>query len=498
MTTRHWLTITAASLSLACSAALPPERLVSIDAELARGDVTELAETQARHIGEARQRRDAAWKAYRAGEPVQADLQAWIAWQQLRIAENLDVIGRQAAVAEARGHGHEPDNGADVAAVPLELDRPTSRGRATTPTRTASPPAPRTAVQAVQDAEDARLRLVSTGGQRDWRWPEGEALLQTAQRALERGSYDRAEQLADRALFVFEMVRLSAAPVDGVGAAPPPWSGPGAAAPNARSIPAPSRAYVDASIRVSRARPRAAALGCSADVETAESLLRQAEGRRLAGDGGGADAHVAIATDHVKRCDALETRQVAVRIAPLRETAQTLARRLPSPIDRGKIKALLAQADAALEDGDLDGAEALLLEATGQPRLKPPIATAETAPAAAAPPAAATATKSAVPAGQTPNVGSGLTVAPTLAPVIPLGGGGTAAAVEPKTNAPEANSKVVREGPDEVPPAGPRSRILSERLEPLTAPETPVVGPDPAPTATPDDKSPPAPTPEPK
>jgi hypothetical protein len=184
------------------------------------------------------------------------------------------------------------------------------------------------------------------------------------------------------------------------------------------------------------------------------------------------------------------------------------------------VKALLAQADAALEDGDLDGAEALLLEATGQPRVKPTTPTAETAPTTAAPPvvaappaaapavkAAAPAAKAAVsagtapavPAGQTPKAGPGLTVAPTLAPIIPLGGGGAAPAAEPKVNAPEATSKIVREGPDEVPPVTPRSRILSERLEPLAPPpETPHATPDPAtPEATPPSTSPeakPAPT----
>ena len=343
MKTCLWLTLSFVGVPalLACSTALPPERLVSIDAELARDDVAELSETQARHIGEARQRRDAAWKAYRAGEPKQADLQAWIAWQQLRVAENLDVIGRQDAMAAARVRSGDAAVEPAALTSSVELERSSSRAVTAAPAKSHLSPKPETTVQAVQDAEDARLRLVSSGGQRDWRWPEGEALLQTAQRALERGSIDRAEQLADRALFVFEMIRLSGSQTDAGGVSPAPWAGPGTPASSARVIPAPSRAYIDTSIRVSRARTRFATLGCSADVETAESLLRQAESHRLAGDGGGADAQVAIANDHLKRCEALETRQVAVRITPLREAALTLSRRLPSPVDRGRVKALL-------------------------------------------------------------------------------------------------------------------------------------------------------------
>ena len=152
-----------------------------------------------------------------------------------------------------------------------------------------------------------------------------------------------------------------------------------------------------------------------------------------------------------------------------------------------------------MHGGNVEFTSALQIVPTGQQRAKAPVVAAEppeapvtsTAPAKAAAKAPVTAGAApAIPAAQTPKVGQGVTLAPTLAPVVPLGGGGSASGVEPKVTTPESTAPAKRQGA-ELPaaPAGPRSRILSERLEPLTStPETPDVGPDPEPPAAPDAK----------
>ncbi len=444
----------------ACGTSLPPERLVSVDAELARGEVSELAETQPGAIGEARLRRDAAWKAWRAGDTEGAALNAWLAWQRLRVADNLDALSRAAALEAA----------SEPVAAPVE-ERAAGPGEP----RVDAPPAPeaapadgpskRVATRAVQNAEDARLRLVVTGGQDDWRWPEAEALLQTSQRALERGSWTRAEQLADRALVVFELVRLSRGP-EGKAAA----REEAAAAPAGRPLPAPSRAYVEATVKAARARLSAGAAGCVPDVDAADALLKQAEQRRLAGDPGGGDAPVAIAAERLKRCDALLAAQVARRISPLRDAATAAAKGERSPEARTRLTRLIARADELTADGDLAAAEALLNAVVGagadlgggfgfagaEGLDAPP-----TKPAPAKEPVALP------------------TIAPVLAPVVAP----TVAAPAPTT--PAASPPAAAPAPTPAP--GPKSRIVSERLEPLPA------EPAPPPDVRPDEAPPPAP-----
>lgn len=195
------------ALGAGCASVPPPERLVAVSAELEQAGAQELAELQPNLVREARDHRDAAWAAAEDGDEGLAEAHAWAAWLRLRTAENVDVIGRRDALvvgsaesapaAEATGG----DGGAQVLA-PTDGAPAVSAGSAAGGGEAG-------AARAVRDAEDAMLRLLATGLEPDPRWSEAQALLQAAQRALERGELERAEALGERASFVFEMVRLT-------------------------------------------------------------------------------------------------------------------------------------------------------------------------------------------------------------------------------------------------------------------------------------------------
>jgi hypothetical protein len=192
-----------------CASTAPPERLVGVSAELEQPAAQELADSQPNLVREARDHRDAAWQAVEDGDEGLAEAHAWAAWLRLRTAENVDVIAQRDALAGAAGAAGVEALG-DLS--PLASGTPV----ATDPTDdlggTGIVPASGTeagAARAVREAEDAMLRLLATGLEPDPRWSEAQALLQAAQRALERAEFERAEALGARASFVFEVVRLT-------------------------------------------------------------------------------------------------------------------------------------------------------------------------------------------------------------------------------------------------------------------------------------------------
>ena len=188
-----------------CAGTQPPERLISVTAELVEAEALELAELQPNLLREAQDHRDAAWEAVDQGDAELAELHAWVSWLRLRTAENLEAILQNDGLARARGApagaASRPDGVAGTASPPAGQGAFSGPGRAGASGSDAA--------LAVREAENARLRLLSAGLRPDLRWAEAEALLQTAQRALDRGDFDRAHEMGSRAAFVFEVVRLT-------------------------------------------------------------------------------------------------------------------------------------------------------------------------------------------------------------------------------------------------------------------------------------------------
>ena len=183
-----------------CATTQPPERLVAVTAELAQPEAQELAEFHQSYMREARDHRDAGWEAVNRGNADMAELHAWVSWLRLRTVENLEAVMQADALEQAELAAGEVVGSTPPNAVPGQR-RGDRRGRHDARQVDAE--------IAVREAENAKLRLLTAGLEPDVRWAEADALLLMAQRALDRGDLDRAQELGDRAAFVFEVVRLT-------------------------------------------------------------------------------------------------------------------------------------------------------------------------------------------------------------------------------------------------------------------------------------------------
>ncbi|MFT5431040.1 MAG: hypothetical protein ACI9OJ_001719 [Myxococcota bacterium] len=453
-------------LLLGCASTLPPAKLVAVDAELSRPDARELAEAQPGPLRVANQHRDDAWKALRAGDAELAETHAWVAWLQLRAAENLEAGAQERAIASTRNSPLPPSSGSagsDARPSVVGISPVSNRANST-------PTVPGTPSDSVRQAEDAQLRLLAVGLTPDRRWAEAEALLQVAQRALDRGDGGRAEEMSRRAALVFEVIRITR--LGDASFTPGQTSDTGnATAKNgspALAGPRSTKAIASAFAQVVRHRVSAEQTGCTSELAEAEGFLKRAEGRRDAGDLAGSDAYVTAATAHLDRCSELEKEAVKTRVTPLRNEAEGRLKKATDSSERERLSSLIAQSDSAIARGDIAGAQSALLQTAGggrQPAAKP--GTTPTTVTGPVPGVAAVTQPSApgLPAQGASVTGAQGAIGPaeTAPNVVVVPGAGPTVGLAAPTATPSAGGDAK---PSDKTPR-PKSRIISNLLQPL-------------------------------
>ena len=362
--------------AMGCAPTIVPERLSLLKTQLARPSVRDMGEEYPRQLALAREFEQKATQALEDGRPDVAELHAWSGWQRLQVAENLEAIAHKTALAQGTGTtaavtgaptvaqpttegASEPLVAQPEAAAPnvreheyAHQDSPEAQYAEPEPPMVDRRPAPfGSAAAEVQEAEDAQLRVMSVGAESDVRMSEANALLKTAQRALDRRQSTRAITLARRAALVFEVIRLHSRVSNSGG-------GSGGGAP----VHVKGLAAMDGKLlEMARLSPNS---GCADELSDAGKLMGNARSSRNAGQKAEAEEYLRLVTAKVGSCErrlVAERREwdrfAAAENVKLKRTVTEL-----TPRDVQLLKARMTWAQGLADAGDFKGARLWLVE----------------------------------------------------------------------------------------------------------------------------------------